>query len=962
MNRHATSFPWNRFWDAVVFLSALLLFGLTLHPGPAPGESAAWMAQTLRLTPFPALTHPLYGFLARALSGIPLGSLSFRLNGWNALCAAACVCWLGRIVRALAPFATLYSERHRERRIAGVVASATLALSFPFWHAATRAGPLPFTLALLLAATDRLLAFEVHKRALSLIAFGLLYGAAVAEHPAALLAGVWLLPVAALILARHVSPVGTLLLPLSLRTGAFLRLCALTVLLMTVGLAAWPAQAIDYRAQPVFAWREMTGIGEVLLAMLRAYVATLRSVAPHVGGLLIGLVLVFPGLYVLTVPHLEPRETRSRSGTATLMLTFSLMTPLALLLDRIAPALALSLLEQRVLPSATLAAAIGALTGWWIITDRHSSHFEFPPLRILRAALRRMVLPLAAILILSMAWMHGRMIASANRQQATTLAQDAIRSLGSRDWLLHNSPFDDLFRVAAAEAGVAVHILHLGQCELAPYRRYVADQMDTPRLRSLISLGAGPFLAEWLRSDASRERTASFGADSLWERLGFSPLPIGPLAITSQTNRPTDPAMFLEENLKIWRHYENPTADPAPWRGVFGWNTAATLHMSRAANNSGVWLESVSRADLAREAYLSALRIYPEHPSALLNLLALDAAEGRDPDATRAQNLSVWKRETDLGSVDGRQIRQLFGDLSQPESDALTDFPWAPQAAFRNPANLARTMDGIQTPETLDTLLLPGERKAEAEALGASRMNRDWLEKARNLFMDGRLEAAPAQELALARLFFEQGWRHEARLLSGRVLRLRSRHLDALDLQLRIETAEGRSDAALALTARILEIEPNHPLANHVLGSLHLHRGEEAEAESAFRLSLEQQRSPAVLNDLAYLLARRKAFEEARSLIEEALQIAPRMGNAWDTFGMILLQTGQLKEAENALDKALSLMPDNPEVLWHKALLAEALGQPEDAWRIVDILQKSFHELPDSLRKDIEDKLKAPRE
>lgn len=102
------------------------------------------------------------------------------------------------------------------------------------------------------------------------------------------------------------------------------------------------------------------------------------------------------------------------------------------------------------------------------------------------------------------------------------------------------------------------------------------------------------------------------------------------------------------------------------------------------------------------------------------------------------------------------------------------------------------------------------------------------------------------------------------------------------------------------------------PLANYVMGSLALQKGEYAEAEAFLRRSVDTPRPIALaLNDLAEVLRRAGHLDEAESFARDAVRAEPKLYVAWDTLAtLILARHGDLNEAEECVNKALELSRD----------------------------------------------------
>jgi predicted Zn-dependent protease len=155
---------------------------------------------------------------------------------------------------------------------------------------------------------------------------------------------------------------------------------------------------------------------------------------------------------------------------------------------------------------------------------------------------------------------------------------------------------------------------------------------------------------------------------------------------------------------------------------------------------------------------------------------------------------------------------------------------------------------------------------------------------------------------------------------------------------LRLDVQEGRKDLATQHIRSLLLLDPGHPFANQVLASFHLERKEYALAETSLRKSLQRQRTPSVLNDLAWVLQERGALQEAETLIREAVKADPAPYNFWDTLGVILLKLNKLDEAEESLKKAVSLFSEDSVVQVHLAELYEKKGEGRRAAALAEDL------------------------
>lgn len=107
----------------------------------------------------------------------------------------------------------------------------------------------------------------------------------------------------------------------------------------------------------------------------------------------------------------------------------------------------------------------------------------------------------------------------------------------------------------------------------------------------------------------------------------------------------------------------------------------------------------------------------------------------------------------------------------------------------------------------------------------------------------------------------------------------------------------------------VLRRNRDAPLANYVMGSLALGKGEYREAEAYLRKAVAGKKPNVLaLNDLAEVLRRNKAFAEAERFARQAVTAAPNLYVAWETLGAVIMDAkGNLDEAEKCVKKACEL-------------------------------------------------------
>jgi putative PEP-CTERM system TPR-repeat lipoprotein len=138
---------------------------------------------------------------------------------------------------------------------------------------------------------------------------------------------------------------------------------------------------------------------------------------------------------------------------------------------------------------------------------------------------------------------------------------------------------------------------------------------------------------------------------------------------------------------------------------------------------------------------------------------------------------------------------------------------------------------------------------------------------------------------------------------------------------------------ASAAFADAVRKSPDSAAALFVQGSLLEITGKKREAVDKYRLSLSKSENylPA-LNNLAYLYCEGYGDrKEGLRMAISAFRQEPGNGGVMDTLGYALLKNGRAAEARKVLEKATSILPDNPTVNYHLALACRETGDKVQA-------------------------------
>jgi Tfp pilus assembly protein PilF len=222
-------------------------------------------------------------------------------------------------------------------------------------------------------------------------------------------------------------------------------------------------------------------------------------------------------------------------------------------------------------------------------------------------------------------------------------------------------------------------------------------------------------------------------------------------------------------------------------------------------------------------------------------------------------------------------------------------------------------------------------------------------------FSRNRRRMPPPLLLSMARVAFHRRDLRQARDFTEQILSAQRNHIGAMEMLLRIDLAESRKAEAEEHVRALLSINPDHALANFVLGTLYYERRQFALAEAALRASADAQPAPETLNSLAYVLVKNGKPADALPLAEQALELNDADGAIWDTYGLALLRTGRVDEAREAFLKALALLQDDPEILFHLAQVHARTGRRAEAEDLVRDLLARAGDMPIPVYEDLRD-------
>jgi len=380
----------------------------------------------------------------------------------------------------------------------------------------------------------------------------------------------------------------------------------------------------------------------------------------------------------------------------------------------------------------------------------------------------------------------------------------------------------------------------------------------------------------------------------------------------------------------------------------------------------------------ARERYMDALAHHPDDATSLLNLAAIEEARGDFRAMESNLNTAV---KADSNALSPRLSLARLKLEQGRASDAVTLLNGIRDHHRREPGvwlllteALLAVGDVAAAAEAAETLLdlLPGDaialatvarvelrsgRYADAEAHLRQALEKQadntYLHKllADALMGQGKLEetsallaALPPQEandpttqVALGRIALARNQPAEAEAYLRKAMSSNPNAMTLLWLGGAL-SAQDRSSEALGLLATWLADNPDDVLVRNQLAASYLQSGRELESREQYEEILKRMPDDVlILNNLAWLY---RSDDPQRALVHigKANTLAPDNAQVKDTYAMIQLERNAVREALALNQKALDLMPDDPQLLYHRTMILRADGQNEEVIRILEML------------------------
>ena len=147
----------------------------------------------------------------------------------------------------------------------------------------------------------------------------------------------------------------------------------------------------------------------------------------------------------------------------------------------------------------------------------------------------------------------------------------------------------------------------------------------------------------------------------------------------------------------------------------------------------------------------------------------------------------------------------------------------------------------------------------------------------------------------------------------------------------------GRLEEAATLYSKILEADPRHADANHLLGVIAFQLGRNEVAADLIGMAIAANRSnPAFHSNLGNALNGMGRLDDALAAYDRALRLRPDYADAHYNRGNVLQDMGRLDDALAAYDTALRLRPDLAETHNNRGNTLREMGRLDDALAAYD--------------------------
>ena len=360
--------------------------------------------------------------------------------------------------------------------------------------------------------------------------------------------------------------------------------------------------------------------------------------------------------------------------------------------------------------------------------------------------------------------------------------------------------------------------------------------------------------------------------------------------------------------------------------------------------NLATFYAATGKYEKAVEEYTSLLRNDPQNYQAMLGLAVLHEIKGNDREAL------VYYQKAKETKQPAAFLTHASYHLKKRETDkALKVLEEALKIDSRNTAvlemkgrilvNEKKYKDAIRVFEEIETLNPEAGVALKISAYVAMKDTAKAAEQARKI-----IEKSPGSArgyMALASVYEAQKDYTSAIREVRNGMRVDGNNVQAILFLGKLLESRKEYGQAMSAYADACRRKPDFVPALFAQGALLDLTGKKKEAIAKYRAVLEKSDTyvPA-LNNLAYLCADGYGNkEEALRLAISAYKLEPGNAGIMDTLGFALLKNSRKDDAKKVLEKAVSLLPNDPTVNYHMGLAYKEVGDKANASRM---LQKAL--------------------
>lgn len=632
-------FPTERQTGVFLFLFSLALSLTSLSWTAFPGLPTQELLVHLTPGAAPSSMDPMWGRLVRLFAHLP----GLPLAGWagvfSALCGAAAIGLLGRLmVRAgyvirNEPGRESLNRQAQARRLSGLVAGLYLASSIPFWTTSTRSLPGTFHTLLLLVTAWMFSQYQHWGKRRHLFLTGLFFGLGLTEFSTFIL----FLPAYLFLMAREM---------FRWRALTSWRAQGMIWSGFGLGLLLYPINANTLYRQGAAAGLFTSPWGAVAQVFQEQFGLVTRipfGLPPYLAilSMVVLILAIVPWLVLFVLSHRSPWFYERWQVLLRLLLVVALMCPvfLAILLFHLKPEVAGGMSYLLITPFLLMAISMGYMTGeFWILGESQDLLDSDFIRRVVRRVASVFTLLIPAVLLAG-AIVNWRVVDGRHGKDIDAAVTEVLSRMEGRDLLFSAGVFDESLRLAVWERKAPILVISASDTASARNLRQMAPYFAEDSLRQPLLLGDfGVFLDNLLMSAEGPFRIGIINMPEIFREFGYL-APDGFVYRLEPAADKVDVPALVKLQRPFWARMERIAQHPILEVNLARpYQDQMRLLASKMANNLAVMQLERGDENGALDTLRTARRIYPENRSVLMNLL--EVGRNRDlPDAAE------WEKE-----------------------------------------------------------------------------------------------------------------------------------------------------------------------------------------------------------------------------------------------------------------------------------------------------------------------------